>query len=115
MNIIYLYGVRYVYITTPRVLLCSMYCNFDSMILVNICCLVTGRLYLIPPQNDFHMMVADKHKDSAKRIYEQYIKNDVSNIEACYTPFHGSHFGSQIQWGNGAFTYISQKRLELTN
>lgn len=24
------------------------------------------------------MMVADKHKDSAKRIYEQYIKPDVS-------------------------------------
>ena len=24
------------------------------------------------------MMVADKHKDNAKRIYEQYIKPDVS-------------------------------------
>lgn len=26
--------------------------------------------------NDFHMMVADKHKDSAKRIFDQYIKPD---------------------------------------
>lgn len=29
-------------------------------------------------QNEFHMMVADKHKDSAKRIYEEYIKPNVS-------------------------------------
>ena len=27
------------------------------------------------------MMVADKHKDNAKRIYEQYIKNDVSDSQ----------------------------------
>jgi len=29
-------------------------------------------------QNNFHMMVADKHNETAKKIYAEFIKTDVS-------------------------------------
>lgn len=45
-------------------------------------CLVTNWLYA-HSQNEFHMMVADKHKENAKKIYEQYIKPDVSVNSRC--------------------------------